>query len=51
MWQPCSPPVWGPIKVLAAWGNSDGFWGLLAFSMQMALVLVLGSRHGFRQAL
>mgnify|MGYP001102637340 CR=1 FL=1 len=31
----------GPIKVLAAWGNSDGFWGLLAFSMQMALVLVL----------
>ncbi|MFR7636270.1 MAG: TIGR00366 family protein [Lachnospiraceae bacterium] len=33
----------GPIKVLAAWGNSDGFWGLLAFSMQMALVLVLGS--------
>ena len=33
----------GPIKVLAAWGNSDGFWGLLAFSMQMALVLVFGS--------
>ena len=33
----------GPIKVLAAWGNSDGFWGLLAFSMQLALVLVLGS--------
>ncbi len=31
----------GPIQVLNAWGN--GVWGLLAFSMQMALVLVLGS--------
>lgn len=33
----------GPLAMLDAWGNSDGFWGLLAFSMQMALVLVLGS--------
>lgn len=33
----------GPITILAAWGNTSGFWNLLAFSMQMALVLVLGS--------
>ncbi len=33
----------GPIDVLGAWGNSSGFWGLLSFSMQMALVLVFGS--------
>ena len=33
----------GPIALINAWGNSDGFWGLLSFSMQMALVLVLGS--------
>ena len=33
----------GPITLLTAWGNDSGFWGLLAFSMQMALVLVLGS--------
>lgn len=33
----------GPITLLQAWGNSTGFWGLLAFSMQMALVLVLGN--------
>lgn len=33
----------GPIKILNAWGSDKGFWGLLAFSMQMALVLVLGS--------
>lgn len=32
-----------PIALVNAWGNSSGFWGLLAFSMQMALVLVLGS--------
>ena len=32
-----------PIELVNAWGNSDGFWGLLSFSMQMALVLVLGS--------
>lgn len=30
-----------PIEVASAWGN--GVWGLLLFSMQMALVLVLGS--------
>lgn len=33
----------GPIDVLASWGNTSGFWGLLSFSMQMALVLVFGS--------
>lgn len=33
----------GPIKMLAYWGNTTGFWNLLAFSMQMALVVVLGS--------
>lgn len=32
-----------PIQLVNAWGNSSGFWNLLAFSMQMALVLVLGS--------
>ena len=32
-----------PIELVDAWGNSKGFWGLLSFSMQMALVLVLGS--------
>ena len=26
-----------------AWGNDSGFWNLLGFAMQMALVLVLGS--------
>lgn len=30
-----------PVEVLSNWGN--GVWGLLAFSMQMALVLVCGS--------
>ncbi|MBQ7736040.1 MAG: short-chain fatty acid transporter, partial [Bacteroidales bacterium] len=30
-----------PIEVIEHWGN--GVWGLLAFSMQMALVLVCGS--------
>ncbi len=36
-------PVAGmnPLQVAAAWG--DGVWNLLLFSMQMALVLVLGS--------
>ena len=36
-------PVAGmnPIEVANAWGS--GVWGLLAFSMQLALVLVLGS--------
>lgn len=33
----------GPIEMVQAWGQDSGFWGLLAFSMQMALVLVLGS--------
>lgn len=33
----------GPVTMLKSWGNSSGFWNLLAFSMQMALVLVLGS--------
>ncbi len=32
-----------PLQLIDAWGNGDGFWGLLSFSMQMALVLVLGS--------
>ena len=31
----------GPIAIINAWGS--GAWNLLAFSMQMALVLVLGS--------
>ena len=30
----------GPIAVIGMWGN--GFWDLLAFSMQMLLVLVTG---------
>ena len=33
----------GPIQLVNAWGNDKGFWSLLSFSMQMALVLVLGS--------
>lgn len=36
-----------PIELVWAWagkgGTGDGMWGLLSFSMQMALVLVLGS--------
>ena len=32
-----------PLELVDAWGNSKGFWGLLSFSMQMALVLVFGS--------
>lgn len=31
----------GPLEMINHWGN--GIWALLAFSMQMALVLVLGS--------
>lgn len=31
----------GPMQMILHWGN--GVWGLLAFSMQMALVLVLGN--------
>ena len=33
----------GPLEMLSYWGSPSGFWGLLAFSMQMALVVVLGS--------
>ena len=37
----------GPLELVWAWGGKgltgDGFWGLLSFSMQMALVLVFGS--------
>ena len=33
----------GPLKILNAWGSGSGFWGLLSFSMQMALVVVFGS--------
>ena len=33
----------GPIAMINAWGATTGFWSLLSFSMQMALVLVLGS--------
>ncbi len=33
----------GPVAMIDAWGNSSGFWGLLSFAMQMALVLVLGN--------
>ena len=33
----------GPLQVLNAWGDNSGFWNLLSFSMQMALVLVFGS--------
>ena len=37
----------GPLELIWAWGGKgatkDGFWSLLAFAMQMALVLVLGS--------
>ena len=33
----------GPIDMIGAWGADSGFWSLLSFSMQMALVLVLGS--------
>jgi short-chain fatty acids transporter len=36
----------GPMEMINAWGA--GVWGLLAFSMQMALVLVLG--NAFAQA-
>lgn len=33
----------GPVQMINAWGSAKGFWNLLSFSMQMALVLVLGS--------
>ena len=32
-----------PIQLVNAWGSDGGLWGLLTFSMQMALVLVFGS--------
>jgi len=31
------------LDLITAWGGNSTFWSLLAFSMQMALVLVLGS--------
>ncbi len=33
----------GPLAMLEAWGSDSGFWSLLGFSMQIALILVLGS--------
>ncbi len=33
----------GPLDMVDAWGNNQGFWSLLSFAMQMVLVLVLGS--------
>lgn len=39
----CIGTVQSPIDMVNAWGKDSGFWGLLSFSMQMALVLVLGS--------
>ena len=33
----------GPLEMLNAWGSGSGFWSLLSFAMQMALVLVFGS--------
>jgi len=33
----------GPMQMVNSWGNDKGFWSLLAFAMQMVLVLVLGS--------
>jgi short-chain fatty acids transporter len=32
----------GPVEVLGAWQGPRGFWSLLAFAMQMALILVTG---------
>lgn len=31
-----------PLEVIAAWQGDSGFWSLLAFSMQMVLILVTG---------
>ena len=33
----------GPLRVLSYWGSDSGFWGLFAVTMQMCLVVVLGS--------
>lgn len=32
----------GPIEIVRAWQSDEGFFGLLAFSMQMVLILVTG---------
>jgi short-chain fatty acids transporter len=32
----------GPVEVVRAWQGDAGFWSLLAFSMQMVLILVTG---------
>lgn len=39
----CIGTAQSPISVVNSWGASTGFWSLLSFAMQMALVLVLGS--------
>ena len=33
----------GSTSILDAWGNGKGFWSLLGFAMQRALVVVFGS--------
>lgn len=33
----------GPLQLVAVWGGGEGLWGLLPFTMQMVMVLVLGS--------
>ena len=38
----------GPIAMVEAWASDSGFWSLLSFSMQMALVCVTGT--AFAQA-
>lgn len=40
----------GPVAMLEAWGSDSGFWSLLGFAMQMALILVLGSPSAFSPA-
>lgn len=32
----------GPVEIVNAWRSDKGFWGLLAFAMQMVLILVTG---------
>jgi len=32
----------GPVEIVEAWQGDTGFWSLLAFSMQMVLILVTG---------
>lgn len=36
-----------PLALVNAWGANSGFWSLLAFAMQMALVLVLGTAMAY----